>query len=341
MAQAINCRRALAQEQHTTVKREWARLLGALAAAALLLLLPAEAWALPFTGGPSVRVTPNVQVEFRWITDYAWYGKVEVFDNPDGTGTPVTGKQALDLGGLPLAATQQVVTIPVAGPFAPDTVYFFKVTATDPNQLNEDIVTPTPLPPLFTGAQVLSNVSVQSITTNSATIAWESNVIGLGKVAFGTSSFDQTVQDAFNITNHALELTGLQPGTTYQFRVSNRHAIDGDDLASTTGQFTTAAVTPTVVFTGPHAEPRVIQVGQISTVSIQARNRGNPVPGIVVAFSIDPSSSGAGTLSGLQVATDSTGVARVQLMAIRSGLVYVTVNSAQAFNSLTIPVVIR
>src|SRR5260370_30588423 len=64
-------------------------LLAALAAAGLLLLLASEAWAAQFTGGPSIRVTPNVQVEFKWITDAAWVGKVEVFTNPHGTGTPV------------------------------------------------------------------------------------------------------------------------------------------------------------------------------------------------------------------------------------------------------------
>ena len=52
-----------------------------------LLLLPTAVWALGFTTGPSVRVDPNVELEFAWITDVAWLGKVEIFDNPDGTGT--------------------------------------------------------------------------------------------------------------------------------------------------------------------------------------------------------------------------------------------------------------
>src|SRR5262249_303911 len=163
---------------------------------------------------------PNVQVEFKWITDASWFGRVEVFDNPDGTGVPVLARQTLDPNGVALAATQQIIVVAVGAPLAPDTGYFFKVTATDPNQLNADAVRATPLPPVFTGAQTIINANADSITTNSATIAWEGNVIGFGKVAFGTSSLDQTVQDAFNITNHALELTGLQPGTTYQFKVS-------------------------------------------------------------------------------------------------------------------------
>ena len=58
-----------------------------------------------------------------------------------------------------------------------------------------------------------------------------------------------TSTDSLNITDHAIELTGLLPETTYVFRVSNLHAIDGDALVSRPGlrstevlSFTTLAV---------------------------------------------------------------------------------------------------
>jgi hypothetical protein len=51
------------------------------------------------------------------------------------------------------------------------------------------------------------------------------------------------------MTNHSIELTGLSPGTTYQFRVSNRHVIDGTSLADATGQFTTEGVIPVLRMT--------------------------------------------------------------------------------------------
>ena len=327
-------------------------LLAALAAAGLLLLLASEAWAAQFTGGPSIRVTPNVQVEFKWITDAAWFGKVEVFNNPDGTGTPVLTQQSVDALGTPIAATQQVIVVDNVGqlgfPLAANTGYFFRVTATDPTRSNPDLIFPggifasTPLPPFFTGAQVITNVGVASITTSGATVAWQANVIGFGKVVYGPSSLSQTVQDAFNITDHALDLTGLSPATTYQFLASNKHAIDGDDLASATGQFTTAGVTTTVVFTQPHADPRVIPVGDVSIVSIRTKNQGNPVPGVVVGFAIDPSSAGSGTLSSAQATTDANGIAIVQLTAIGKGLIQVQATASNATNSpLGIPVVVR
>ena len=118
-----------------------------------LLIAVGLATAAPrFTGGPSVRVRPDVSVEFMWITDVAWLGKVEVFDNPYGAGTPIVIKQSVDASGKAVVATQQHITIPVGRALAAHTGYFFRLTATDPTGTFPDLVTPTPLPPFSTGA---------------------------------------------------------------------------------------------------------------------------------------------------------------------------------------------
>jgi hypothetical protein len=193
-----------------------------------------------FNGGPSVRVTPNVQVEFKWITNVSWFGEVAVFDNADGTGAPVAGMRDEDALGNPIASTQHTATIDVVAPLSANTGYFFKVTATDPNNSFPPFSTPTPLPPFFTGAQTIGDVFVDA-HVDSAVISWNANVIGFGRVGYGIASPDEfgPIGDQKNVTNHSIELTGLAPGTTYQFRVSNRHAIDGDSLAAKTGSFTT------------------------------------------------------------------------------------------------------
>ena len=291
-----------------------------------------------FTGGPAVRVSPNASVEFKWITDVAWFGKVEVFNNTDGTGTPIIVVNAVDTNGLPLAATTQVVTVTVGQSLLANTGYFFRITATDPANNLPAIVTPSPLPPFFTGAQVIQSASASAITSSSATIAWQANVIGFGKATAATTSS----QDTFDITSHAIDFSGLQAGNTYQFTVANLHAIDGDVLASATGQFTTTAVPTTVVFTQPHAEPRVLADGQVSAVSIRALNQGNPIPGIVVAFAIDSASAGQGVLMAATATTDANGVATVNFTAAARGLVQVKVTAANASNSpLEIPVVVK
>jgi hypothetical protein len=211
--------------------------------AAVVLLFPAPAPAAQFVLGPSVRVNPNNQIEFEWITDVAWFGELATFDNPDATGTVVASLRDDDALGNPIASTHHTVTMDVSAPLAGDTGYFFKVTAIDPTGSTPRFSTPTPLPPFFTGAQTLSNVLVVP-GADSALISWDANVIGFGQVDYGLTLFPifgsvDTVNDNMNITDHAIELTGLTPGMTYQYRVSNRHAIDGDALVEQVGSFTT------------------------------------------------------------------------------------------------------
>lgn len=213
----------------------------ALAASVALLMLPISASAVQFLpgGGPSVRVTPNAAVEFKWITDVIWNGQVNIFDNRDGTGQP------LKMIPTPAASTTQDVDVAVgAAPLLPDTTLYFQVIAQDPGDPTSLIYSPqqgSPLPSFFTGAQALSDVQVNPGTT-SAQVSWEANVIGFGQVEYGqTTSFGQTVEDAQNVTDHSFTLSGLQPSTPYFFQVCNLHAIDGDCLASSTGSFTTLA----------------------------------------------------------------------------------------------------
>jgi hypothetical protein len=218
-------------------QRRW--LLAALGIAAVGLLLPATAWAPLFVGGPSVRVDPGAHVEFKWNTDVAWYGKVEVFGNPDGTGPPILSKRDEDGAGTAIAAAQHTVSVDIASPLAADTTYYLKITAFDPTRQLGDVVTPAPLPSFFTGVQALGDLQVSPWTT-SAVVSWQGNVIGLGHVDYGTDTgYGQTADDSLNATDHTITLTGLQPNTSYSLQACNRHAIDGDCLASATASFTT------------------------------------------------------------------------------------------------------
>jgi hypothetical protein len=281
-----------------------------------------------FTAGPSVRVNPNISVEIRWSADFVGAAKVEIFDNPDGNGSPI-----VTYTGLP--ANDQTITIYVDRLIKADTRYYFKVTHSD--NIRQDLTNgPAPYPPFFTGAQVISNVFADA-DVESAVISWDANVIGYGSVVYGTTALAQgPVEDSFNITRHAIELTGLSPGTTYQFRVSNKHAIDRTSLADATGQFTTRQRPVDITLTQPQADPRVIQPNARSTLRVRTLR--------LVWFAVDASSRGGGTFDGAwsaQATTDANGVASVQITGTGSGLVHVNVTAAQALNTLTMPVVVR
>lgn len=315
------------------------------AAAGLMLLLPFVLYAPEFVGGPSVRVNPNNSVEFKWRTDVSWYGAVTVFTNADGSGQ-VAARRSEDVGGIPLKSTDHVVTIPVLTPLTADTGYFFRITATDPTNSDPPFSTPVPLPPFFTGAQAIGDVFVDP-DFDRAVLSWPANVIGFGRVEYGISSLDNSVQDTLNVTDHSIELTGLAPGTTYQFRVSNVHAIDQDRLAEKTGLFTTQGANSDTKLREGLARPREIRPGQQSTLSVLVAMNGNwPVSGAPVRFEVlpdGPGNKGSATINGgasADVFTDSSGKATVMLTGVAQGLVRVRASSPGAVNSLDITVVV-
>lgn len=208
--------------------------LAVLAGAAAVVLPAGDSWAgFTASGGPSVRVLANEQVEVRWIADFVGDGRVELFDNPDGTGTPIDAKGTVDSG------NDRTVTFYVGALVRPDTTYYFRVTHRDPTGNLPDLTNAPPLPPLFTGVQAVGEVVVEP-GLDRARISWDANVIGFGRVGYGLASpEEQAVEDTLNVQTHSIELTGLAPGTTYQFRVGNRHAVDGAILVEKTGSFTT------------------------------------------------------------------------------------------------------
>jgi len=195
-----------------------------------------------FTGGPSVRVTHNIppfdvtRVEIRWTANFVGYGRVWIFDNPNG-GIIIDGN-------LLQAATGHWSEHSVGGLLHADTTYYFRVIHEDPTGVRPDITNdPAPYTSFFTGAQAIGDVRVVA-DTNNAIISWDANVIGLGRVEYSSSSPGDAhvVDDRNNQAEHSMALTGLQPGTTYEYRVCNRHAFDGDCLAEQTGSFTTPSV---------------------------------------------------------------------------------------------------
>jgi hypothetical protein len=209
-----------------------------------------------FTGGPSVRVSPNVSFEIRYIADFVGDGTAEIFDNAAGTPPVIASK-----GTASPANDQRFVFFVDAVNIKADTQYFFRVTHHDPNGGVPDEVSQPPLPPVFTGAQTIGDVFVD-VGVDRARILWDANVIGIGRVDYGVTSPDElSIEDTDNVTAHSIELTGLLPGTTYQFRVSNRHAFDGDSLAAKTGSFTTLPSPPQVVQAIDDLRERVASYG--------------------------------------------------------------------------------
>jgi Repeat of unknown function (DUF5648)/Purple acid Phosphatase, N-terminal domain len=86
--------------------------------------------------------------------------------------------------------------------------------------------------------QITQGPNVTNITGESATINWTTNSNGANQVRYRVAGSNQPWQSAYHQgggTNHSLQLTGLEPGRTYEWQILTR---DGD--MRTGGQFQTA-----------------------------------------------------------------------------------------------------
>ena len=87
--------------------------------------------------------------------------------------------------------------------------------------------------------QITQGPTISNITGNSATINWTTNSAGANHVRYRVAGSNSAWKSAYapgGGTNHSLQMTGLEPGKTYEWQILTR---DGD--LRTAGQFQSAA----------------------------------------------------------------------------------------------------
>ncbi len=90
--------------------------------------------------------------------------------------------------------------------------------------------TPTPTPVPTTDLALIRGPYLQSVTTSTIIVAWETDLSGLGEVAYGeTAEYGASVADSATGTRHAVALAGLAPYTVYHYRVESGGAPLGPD----------------------------------------------------------------------------------------------------------------
>jgi hypothetical protein len=86
--------------------------------------------------------------------------------------------------------------------------------------------------------RIVRGPEIVNVTDDSATINWTTNFSGANHVRYRVAGSNDQWQSAYHQgggTSHSLQLTGLQPGRTYDWQILTR---DGD--LRTSGQFQTA-----------------------------------------------------------------------------------------------------
>ncbi len=193
---------------------------------------------------------------------WLWNGELEFFTNRDGT--PSNGNVTVQSGDQ-ILMRMRVTTLPDGAGFYQIKVW--EVGTTEPTdwqleytadqQENDPIsgslmlivhqidvtfgdVAITPIiPPNDNTPPVITDV-VTAPNDVSAFISWTTDELATSVVNYGLdTNYGSTVDSLALKTSHTLELTGLQPNTTYFYEITSADA--NDNTASVTGSFTTAA----------------------------------------------------------------------------------------------------
>ena len=103
--------------------------------------------------------------------------------------------------------------------------------------------------------QIVAGPVVVHLSDTSVSISWTTNEAASSTVDYGTLGLTSNVTDTTLSTNHAVTLVGLDPVTTYLFRVGSKDKGGNGPTVSSQGTFTTQAapgdITPPVITAGP------------------------------------------------------------------------------------------
>jgi len=128
-----------------------------------------------------------------------------------------------------------------------DTLYHFKITSVDNsnNSASSADMTFKTLLNNDTTAPVISNISVSAISSNSATVTWNTDESSTSRVKYGTTnSYGASVYNAGLVTSHSVVIPSLTASTTYHFQVVSVDSYDNSS-SSLDATFTTL-VTPDI-----------------------------------------------------------------------------------------------
>lgn len=157
------------------------------------------------------------------------------------------------------------------------TTYNFRVKSTDSN--NRTTVSPnyTFTTSDSTTPPTLSNIQVTNKTASGATITWTTDQTSNSVVEYGpTTSYGTTRSDSAMVTNHSITLNGLNPGSTYHFRVKSTNAFD-ITATSADHTFTTASnpVYPAITIDGNSSDWNGIAPVVTGSTSVQNLSAAN------------------------------------------------------------------
>ncbi|HWE53379.1 MAG TPA: fibronectin type III domain-containing protein [Bryobacteraceae bacterium] len=155
------------------------------------------------------------------------------------------------------------------------------------------------------GAPVSHVPAATAVTANSATITWTTDQPLTSQVEFGTTPTHGSLSafSAVPMTAHSVTLTGLKPGTTYNYATLSTNSA-GQTAISPNATFTTAAVAGAPVVGAAQATDITTTSARITWTTdelsaSQVEYGATPSYGLLSAFNATPTKSHSVLLTGL------------------------------------------
>ena len=184
----------------------------------------------PVLAGPFVSGLTGFAAGINWTTDHATTTLFE-YGLTTAYGTTISSADFTSAHGVSLTG------------LTPGTTYHYRIQGTDvlgaPFSTGDLTVTAVAFP-------TLSNIGTSPLTNLSATIVWTTDQPTTSRVEYGLSSAYgvSTPLDPALVTSHSQTISGLNPGTTYHYRVTSTNSVG---LTTTSGDLTFTTVAPPVI----------------------------------------------------------------------------------------------
>jgi hypothetical protein len=184
----------------------------------------------------------------------------------------------------------------------------------------------------------ITSVTANPLSPQTAAIGWTTDVLATSRVDYGTSAGALTMNatDAALVTQHAVGLSGLQPSTTYYYRVTSAdpfdHAASWPATDTAPATFTTPSLSVfdiTVADFGAGTPDANLYVGQVADGEVILR------PAAATEFPGSSLSPGWSVVSGTGPATVGSGVLTVNGSTVGPAGSYAPGQSVEAAATFT------
>ncbi len=189
--------------------------------------------AAPVISAVTATAISTTSATITWTTDQASssqvnYGTTTAYGSQSTLNTTLTTAHSVTLTGL-----------------TPGTLYDFDVFSANSASLSS--TSPNSTFATTAGAPTISAVTATAITSTSATITWTTNQAATSLVNYGTTTSygSQSPANTILVTAHSVTLTGLTPGTLYDFDVVSANSASLS-ATSPNATFTTTAAPPVI-----------------------------------------------------------------------------------------------